>query len=343
MAAAPTPPTPPAPEPGIIDGFFIIVTGVVMLVGFVDFMRGVEGQKRVRQRLENWWLSLQYTKWRDLGKREASTFLGLMDRVFGLRLVSLRRLVSAFALTLLILAMGVGIRLLIGGGGVHFLSDSHRLFLDSFLTLMVYVVPLGIGIWVTQWVGRFALNRPGTKIPPNLFFLAVLYVQIVATSAISVILGYASVFVEIFDLYVTMHTTADPEVWIAMDKVTQVAYFIPDMRMLIILSPMHLLLVDVFLYLKQFEILYGQTSRQSPMFLSHWLTFLVPPAINLIRLLAAGLFLLCWLFGATLRGSLSAIVLRLAETEKGTLTLVAGGIGAAAKLIQEAIKRWPLF
>lgn len=80
-----------------------------MLGGAIDFVIGPTRQKRLKDRLETWWLRLSYVRWRNLGREEALFAVQVMDRLFGSRLFSPRRvlvaIMSAFAFGGLIIVL----------------------------------------------------------------------------------------------------------------------------------------------------------------------------------------------------------------------------------------------
>lgn len=69
----------------------------------IDFLLGKSGQQRVKDWLETWWLRLSDVKWDNFGRKEALFALQKMDRWFGRRFLSVRRLlvvvISIFLVT----------------------------------------------------------------------------------------------------------------------------------------------------------------------------------------------------------------------------------------------------
>jgi len=49
----------------------------------VDFYIGKPGQRRVKDRLEMWWLRLSDVRWGNFGRGEALFAVQVMDRIFG--------------------------------------------------------------------------------------------------------------------------------------------------------------------------------------------------------------------------------------------------------------------
>jgi hypothetical protein len=69
-----------------------------------------------------------------------------------------------------------------------------------------------------------------------------------------------------------------------------------------------------------------------------WYDFFVAMGIGGIRILFAVVFLASWLLLAPLKWTTSLILLRLAEAERGALTVVGTAVAVLAKLIQELVK-----
>jgi hypothetical protein len=66
---------------------------------FIDFYIGKPGQQRVRSWLETWWLRLSYVRWVNFGREEALLAVQVIDRLFGRRLFSVRRITAVAVIT----------------------------------------------------------------------------------------------------------------------------------------------------------------------------------------------------------------------------------------------------
>jgi hypothetical protein len=79
----------------------------IVLVGglgaFIDFLIGKAGQERAKDFLLKWWVRFDDVRWNNFG-REEGLFAGrFIERWFGRRIWSIRRIVAGFALFILIL------------------------------------------------------------------------------------------------------------------------------------------------------------------------------------------------------------------------------------------------
>jgi hypothetical protein len=81
------------------------------LGAFIDFYIGKAGQKRVTDWLETWWLRLSDVRWGNFGREEALFAVQVIDRLFGKRLFSIRRLVVVLLTSLV--AGGIHIALVL--------------------------------------------------------------------------------------------------------------------------------------------------------------------------------------------------------------------------------------
>jgi|HubBroStandDraft_4_1064222.scaffolds.fasta_scaffold177132_2 hypothetical protein len=66
--------------------------GTCSAVGvFIDFYIGKSGQRRVKDRLETWWIKFSDIRWDTIGRAESEFAIHFMDRFFGKRLISIKR------------------------------------------------------------------------------------------------------------------------------------------------------------------------------------------------------------------------------------------------------------
>jgi hypothetical protein len=71
----------------------------IVLVGglgaFIDFVIGKAGQDKARDWLLKWWMRFDDVHWRNFGREEALLAVRLIERWFGRRAWSLRRITAA--------------------------------------------------------------------------------------------------------------------------------------------------------------------------------------------------------------------------------------------------------
>jgi hypothetical protein len=76
-----------------IPGILWTIAGFAGVGAFTDFYIGKLGQQRVRNWLETWWLRFSYVDAHNFGREEAIFAISVLDRLFGRKVFSIRRLV----------------------------------------------------------------------------------------------------------------------------------------------------------------------------------------------------------------------------------------------------------
>lgn len=77
-----------------LDPLTLWLVIIVFIIYAIEFLIGKQGQKVIRNQIEDFWCRLEDIKWVRLGFKEAKSFLSFFDRVFGARLLSWKRLFS---------------------------------------------------------------------------------------------------------------------------------------------------------------------------------------------------------------------------------------------------------
>jgi len=82
----------------------------VALVGglgaFIDFLIGKTGQERAKDFLLRWWVRFDDVQWKNFGKEEGLFAAQLIEKCFGKRIWSARRIAAALLLLILFLIIG---------------------------------------------------------------------------------------------------------------------------------------------------------------------------------------------------------------------------------------------
>jgi hypothetical protein len=74
---------------------------LIVVIWIADFILGPDGRKTLQSRLEDLWLWFDGVSWKHAGQKEANFCLAVMERLFGKRAFSLRRVLSAVTYMLL--------------------------------------------------------------------------------------------------------------------------------------------------------------------------------------------------------------------------------------------------
>lgn len=131
---------------------------------FIDFWLGKAGERRVRDWMETWWLRLSFVRLGSFGREEAFVAIAVMDRIFGRRLLSLRRLlatcITVGAAVLSIFAVQMMVR--------AFKGDIYEPYKIDLLRLLIEALVFAVSISITRLIGRISCNFIQTKGPANL-------------------------------------------------------------------------------------------------------------------------------------------------------------------------------
>jgi hypothetical protein len=73
---------------GFFDSFFVMVATCMAGFALADWLIGPKGRKRMRERVGDWWLFLQYSTWKELAAEDARRVAGWLTRFFGQRFFS---------------------------------------------------------------------------------------------------------------------------------------------------------------------------------------------------------------------------------------------------------------
>jgi hypothetical protein len=149
-----------------LQALWTIAAGGV-LGAFIDFYIGKPGQRRVRDWLETWWLRLSDVRWGNFGREEALFAVRVIDRLFGRRFFSIRRIVSVAVITFGSLCVMLSL----------FITKSiHLLWIDFISPTNIILTPhpllslIAMAVFVTASLSitRFAASQIAyviTKVP----------------------------------------------------------------------------------------------------------------------------------------------------------------------------------
>ena len=119
---------------------------------FVDFYIGKSGQKRVRDWLETWRYRLSDIPVRAVGREEARNALRAIDYLFGPKLFSLKRLISAITCTLMLFVIYPGIyttiKILIAQ------TDIQNAIVDMLAHVIIEVISVCILLYLDSHLAR---------------------------------------------------------------------------------------------------------------------------------------------------------------------------------------------
>jgi hypothetical protein len=368
-----------------LDPLTLWLVIIIFIIYAIEFLIGKQGQKVIRNQIEDFWCRLEDVKWVRLGFEEAKSFLSFFDRVFGARLLSWKRLFSCTILC--------GISIAVFYSLVETLRYYYGLNWRPPFTSFHYntgfpfqIFPMMLYISITRYftessIRWFEFKKFGTV----KFILFLIFFNI--ASYMLVLSGLSTVFGRIF-----MWFTVFPEL---VNKSSYDDLLEAASRMLswggflnTLINAMHIKIVAIYdwvlgtKYSEQLgdaltPLIYPDTSLAAMEMINQGALGIIKYAAQIrkfdiiicsidnlercakydayqyiamgfytsfmeyvrffIRLIFAIIFIGSWIFLRPLRWFISLLLLRLAESEKGVLSLIAVLLVGLVKLIQMLI------
>jgi hypothetical protein len=155
----------------------LIVFGV--LGGLIDFLIGRTGRDRVKKFVEKWWVRFNDIHWKNFG-REEGLFAGeLIERWFGRKIWSLRRIVTA------ILVLCVFSLVDLGRFAIHpnqdtllcfecmFFEDPDVMAIHIFLSLIGFIIGFSLSVSFTKMIAIGMAKLCGNSTQRNIVIFTV--------------------------------------------------------------------------------------------------------------------------------------------------------------------------
>jgi hypothetical protein len=307
----------------------------------IDFLIGSERQRKIKDWLTEKWVNFEDMKWSNFSTKEAQYFVHFLDRVFGAKLLSWRRIASSAVTYALLMAtlLAIGFSHSLQSGTLaEQLARQPALFSHNLDVIMIVigVLTFAVSTSVTRAVSILVIRLSAARsVGPSLYvaMLGVHYVlfgvwtPIVEALRVLIMMGlwYVVLFViEGFSFPAANEITPDNVLAGLSEFATQTAQ---DVTRLTYWEPQKLLenayattgLVGPF------------TPRRVPM----GTFFAVSLVANALRFLIAIALLVSFLFREWIGRVVSLVWVRVLEDRRGAFTLVLGGIGALAGTVRE--------
>jgi hypothetical protein len=296
---------------------------------FIDFWIGKSGQQRVRGWLETWWLRVSYVRWGTLGRDEAVFAVEVIDRLFGSRLLSARRMMVVTAVTFV--AVGLILSRVSLDHGIVYWHDFLRvnIFLWFILAMFSVTASLSITRFAATKVALILTKSPYLNFFGFMFLLLFQYLWfcylapfiILIHQAISFVMGGGISDTETwYDFFTYVSLSFAREIWALLNRVS-ITPLSPVWQVTHLLSSItfpksHFVVTERFM------------DRLSD------LLNLIP---NLIRFSITAIFVGSF-FLRTVQRPFMELWARIIESEKPVFTLLFSGIAVLAKGIQSLVK-----
>ncbi len=294
-----------------------------------DFWLGKAGQKRLKGRVENFWLILSDVKLNTFGRAEACFALGVIDRLFGARLLSIRRLACSAGMVSLLISVfmlaSISSRSTPIGGPRE--DDIIEICMIGFFFALSFTATRMLSIVLRELSGR----KPARNVLIYFLFLVVQYVLLLHWTIVSSNLSglLALEFSQVLDQWTSSRSV----------KAIYWNEFLNELRIQLYYEPRILLLslLDLRSYLPSgmlrqlmFVVSLPRAQDAGWPHVEFFLNAILGTIANGMRLVLSLVFSVSFVL-RPLQAFTLTVVERLIENDQPACTLLFGGLAAAAK------------
>jgi hypothetical protein len=161
---------------GTWQGALASIAAFGFVGALIDFFLSKSDQRRLKGWLETWWIKLSYVRWGNFGREEALFAVQMMDRGFGRKIYSIRRILSLIVIIVTAIIFRLA-PLLVREDSFSRISFEYDF--DTILLLITSIIFL-ISISITRFSAVIVAKRLEGKAYKNfLALLSLLLVQYV--------------------------------------------------------------------------------------------------------------------------------------------------------------------
>ena len=295
------------------------VSAVVLSAGvgaIIDFLIGPTGQKKLRDKLEDWWIRFDDVRLENFGRKEAEYAAYVIDRMFGRRLFGWKRWIVSFSIILFFVAFGYFYMVWY----VQMLLPIRQSFMIGIPGLAVGLVGLALSLSATRIIATVVIQLSNDGIWRNLIVFTLFFIATIAL--ISLWLPIVRTFSFIFT--VTLEYLIGP---VSIDMVIRKSIDVSHQQMTELIRRYGSLSFDTpdsLIY--RFSFL---TNRQEMLEWQHLFPSIFALSFSaffspVLRLVIALVFLLSFMFRPLVRAPISLLWRRLIEIEKPIFTVAFG-------------------
>jgi hypothetical protein len=286
----------------------------------IDFWIKKTGQQRVRSWLETWWLRLSYVRWGNFGREEALFAVEAIDRLFGSRLFSIRRMIVVVAAILVVACL---LLLLIDVNGyIASFPWSDTFLIGSHLT---WFISIFLSLAASLSLTRFAAQTVASIITKISFLNVIGSVSLLIFQYMLVCYWSSIISFTHFSLIIENASRVT-----IVSSLTE--YFIFSINAVYNVNPLP---VAQFQRISSFFTI--DKEDISPLIFTWRLSDLVALLPTLIRLLIISIFLGSFVLQGVRRPIMN-LWERVVISDQPIFTLLFGGAGGTAKIIEEIVK-----
>jgi hypothetical protein len=160
-----------------LEGVLTTVAACGGAGAFFDFWLGRAGDRRVRAWMETWWLRMSYVRIGNFGREEARFAIAVMNRIFGPRLWSRRRLISTSCVGATAMFVGIAVPLILGLLRHDAIAlDRPFNFIEVPLELAFFAISVSLTQLAARGVAAVLTQKPTVNFILFVFFAGLQYV-----------------------------------------------------------------------------------------------------------------------------------------------------------------------
>jgi hypothetical protein len=303
------------------DGFFFLVSIIVVLMVFIDWLIGKENRALLKNKIAEMWVKLDDSTYIGIVQKDANIVLICLEKILGKKWYSPRFFIVPVVLSLILTYLVIHSLFSVGlfttifydstnGNPIPltFSMTSERLY------LLYYIVPNAVSDWFSLALTIFFLKKiVATDSSQTIIKYIVLDILMVFVFAIVVLL-FAGLILDVYLVYVL----PEQPNWAFKDQC-------PNFSIICSLDLSLFLGSILFDYRNNYQWLGG-------------LIILTGAFPTILHIFLSLLMLFSKLFSPLLKPIISTLLLRFNESEKGLLTQFSIALGAIVKLIQLGFK-----
>jgi hypothetical protein len=316
----------------------LIVIAAFGSLGYcIDFLIGRSGRERAKDFLTEWWIRFDDLHWRNFGKEEALFAASLIERSFGRRSWSLRRICSTISIYSILFFLTLITQFLLGK--VLRLYNPYVETTQMLISLLMSCISISMSISLTRLVIIYTARLCGVGMLRN---LTVWIGSLLLSYGISVILFWIIYFIKPYivrtlSLNIAAYLALGwPVSWSDFDDILDTILGIIEHMKLSSFNPMVLL-----------NLLVGEYQGLGHQYQSGRFNYVFLDGINVaitntmsfggyvLRIIISLIFFGSFLVKPLFAKPVSLLWVRIVESEKPVFTLLFGGVSALATGIIE--------
>jgi hypothetical protein len=319
----------------------------IVLVGglgaFIDFLIGKAGQARAKDFLLRWWVRFDDVRWRNFGREEGLFAARLIERWFGKRIFSLRRIVAAVLLYLIFLIIAYLIVITLSanpsvdwfasagdwvfslpGAQITLRINPSELIENIAATYLIYFLAFSISASITKYLSFKIAYLCGSGEIRNFLVFALM---LVVNCLIILIWFPVAEMNRVWFLTFLNEISSGHHITSVLNRTFQTVIYSRWVYLYLFFEPP---------FHSKLFFLFSESSWSNKIYIHSLRCLILFPSI--MRFILATIFVGSFLLKPLIMRPMSLVWARIIESEKPVFTLIFGGAAAFATALSEAAK-----